>query len=146
MKKGLKVLIGGIVVVGVICAVGGNGEDKEVKTVKENNEVVQEEQTFIDVTMNDLIADLENNPAMAKQKYKDMYINVTGIVDNIDSDGKYFSIKNDEDFILTGLQISLDKDQQEGLANISMNQEITVKVKITDVGEVLGYSGDLVAW
>ena len=75
-----------------------------------------------------------------------MYINVTGIVDNIDSDGKYFSIKNDEDFILTGLQISLDKDQQEGLANISMNQEITVKVKITDVGEVLGYSGDLVAW
>ena len=96
--------------------------------------------------MNDLIADLENNPAMAKQKYKDMYINVTGIVDNIDSDGKYFSIKNDEDFILTGLQISLDKDQQEGLANISMNQEITVKVKITDVGEVLGYSGDLVAW
>lgn len=43
MKKGTKILIGGLILVGVISAVGGNGEDKkETKTAKENK-VVQEE-------------------------------------------------------------------------------------------------------
>ena len=42
MKKGTKILIGGLVLVGVISAVGGNGEDKEVKVEKENK-VAQEE-------------------------------------------------------------------------------------------------------
>ena len=42
MKKGTKILIGGLVLIGVISAVGGNGEDKEVKVEKENK-VAQEE-------------------------------------------------------------------------------------------------------
>ena len=42
MKKGTKILIGGLVLVGVISAVGGNGEDKEAKVEKENK-VAQEE-------------------------------------------------------------------------------------------------------
>ena len=42
MKKGTKILIGGLVLVGVISAVGGNGEDKKTKEEKENK-VAQEE-------------------------------------------------------------------------------------------------------
>lgn len=42
MKKGTKILIGGLILVGVISAVGGNGKDKEVKVEKENK-VAQEE-------------------------------------------------------------------------------------------------------
>ena len=42
MKKGTKILIGGLVLVGVISAVGGNGKDKEAKVEKENK-VAQEE-------------------------------------------------------------------------------------------------------
>ena len=42
MKKGTKILIGGLVLVGIISAVGGNGEDKEAKVEKENK-VAQEE-------------------------------------------------------------------------------------------------------
>ena len=42
MKKGTKILIGGLVLVGVISAVGGNGKDKEAKIEKENK-VAQEE-------------------------------------------------------------------------------------------------------
>ena len=34
MKKGTKILIGGLVLVGVISAVGGNGKDKEAKVEK----------------------------------------------------------------------------------------------------------------
>ena len=42
MKKGTKILIGGLILVGVISAVGGNGNDKEAK-VKKENKVAQEE-------------------------------------------------------------------------------------------------------
>ena len=42
MKKGTKILIGGLILVGVISAVSGNGEDKEAKVEKENK-VAQEE-------------------------------------------------------------------------------------------------------
>ena len=42
MKKGTKILIGGLVLIGVISAVGGNGNDKEAK-VKKENKVAQEE-------------------------------------------------------------------------------------------------------
>ena len=42
MKKGTKILIGGLVLVGVISVVGGNGKDKEAKVEKENK-VAQEE-------------------------------------------------------------------------------------------------------
>ena len=42
MKKGTKILIGGLVLVGVISAVGGNGKDKQAKVEKENK-VAQEE-------------------------------------------------------------------------------------------------------
>lgn len=42
MKKRTKILIGGLVLVGVISAVGGNGKDKEAKVEKENK-VAQEE-------------------------------------------------------------------------------------------------------
>ena len=42
MKKGTKILIGGLILVGVISAVSGNGKDKEAKVEKENK-VAQEE-------------------------------------------------------------------------------------------------------
>ena len=42
MKKGTKILIGGLVLVGIISAVSGNGKDKEAKVEKENK-VAQEE-------------------------------------------------------------------------------------------------------
>ena len=42
MKKGTKILIGGLILVGVISAVGGNGNDKKAKVEKENK-VAQEE-------------------------------------------------------------------------------------------------------
>ena len=41
MKKGTKILIGGLVLIGVISAVGGNGEDKA--KVEKENKVAQEE-------------------------------------------------------------------------------------------------------
>ena len=143
MKKGTKILIGGLVLVGVISAVGGNGEDK-AKTGNNSKTEVKEEVTYTAIDMNTLMNDLESNPASAKNKYEDQYFEVTGYVDVIDSDGKYFSIRNDNEYSIIGLQVSVDKEDKDFINNLQIGQQITVKVKITDIGEVLGYRGKLI--
>ena len=143
MKKGTKILIGGLVLVGVISAVGGNGEDK-TKTSNNSKVEVKEEVTYTAIDMNTLMDDLESNPASAKNKYEDQYFEVTGYVDVIDSDGKYFSIRDDNEYSIVGLQVSVDKEDKDFINNLQIGQQITIKVKITDVGEVLGYRGKLI--
>ena len=143
MKKGTKILIGGLVLVGIISAVGGNGEDK-TKTGNNSKTEVKEEVAYTTIDMNTLMNDLESNPANAKNKYEDQYFEVTGYVDVIDSDGKYFSIRNDNEYSIIGLQVSVDKEDKDFINNLQIGQQITIKVKITDVGEVLGYTGKLI--
>lgn len=143
MKKGTKILIGGLVLVGVISAVGGNGEDK-TKTSNNSKVEVKEEVTYTAIDMNTLMNDLESNPASAKNKYEDKYFEVTGYVDVIDADGKYFSIRDDNEYSIIGLQVSVDKEDKDFINNLQKGQQITIKVKITDVGEVLGYTGKLI--
>lgn len=143
MKKGTKILIGGLVLVGVISAVSGSGEDK-AKTGNNSKTEVKEEVAYTTIDMNTLMNDLESNPANAKNKYEDQYFEVTGYVDVIDSDGKYFSIRDDNEYSIIGLQVSVDKEDKDFINNLQIGGQITIKVKITDVGEVLGYSGKLI--
>ena len=143
MKKGTKILIGGLVLVGVISAVGGNGEDK-AKTSNNSKVEVKEEVTYTAIDMNTLMNDLESNPASAKNKYEDQYFEVTGYVDVIDADGKYFSIRDDNEYSIVGLQVTVDKEDKDFINNLQIGQQITIKVKITDVGEILAYTGKLI--
>ena len=143
MKKGTKILIGGLVVVGAIVGFSGNGEDK-AKTGNNSKTEVKEEVAYTTIDMNTLMNDLESNPASAKNKYEDQYFEVTGYVNVIDSDGKYFSIRNDNEYSIIGLQVSVDKEDKDFINNLQIGQQITVKVKITDIGEVLGYRGKLI--
>ena len=143
MKKKKKILIGGLILVGVISAVGGNGENK-AKTGNNSKTEVKEEVAYTTIDMNTLMNDLESNPANAKNKYEDQYFEVTGYVDVIDSDGKYFSIRDDNEYSIIGLQVSVDKENKDFINNLQIGQQITIKVKITDVGEVLGYTGEFI--
>ena len=143
MRKGTKILIGGLVLVGVISAVGGNGEDK-TKTVNNSKVEVKEEVTYTAIDMNTLMNDLESNPANAKNKYEDQYFEVTGYVNVIDADGKYFSVRDDNEYGIKSLHVSVDKEDKDFINNLQIGQQITIKVKITDVGEILAYSGKLI--
>lgn len=63
----------------------------------------------------------------------------------IDSDMRYISIVPDQYSIL-GVHCTLkrnDKAQESYVMNLSKDQLVTVYGKITDVGEVLGYSMDV---
>ena len=143
MKKGTKILIGSLVVVGAIVGFSGNGENK-TKTVNNSQAEVKEEVTYTAIDMNTLMNDLESNPASAKSKYEEQYFEVTGYVDVIDADGKYFSIRDDNEYSIIGLQVSVDKEDKDFINNLQIGQQITIKVKITDVGEVLGYTGKFI--
>ena len=143
MKKGTKILIGGLILVGVISAVGGNGEDK-AKTGNNSKTEVKEEVAYTTIDMNTLMNDLESNPASAKNKYEDQYFEVTGYVNVIDADGKYFSVRDDNEYSIKSLHVSVDKEDKDFINNLQIGQQITIKVKITDVGEILAYSGKLI--
>lgn len=64
----------------------------------------------------------------------------------MDSDGKYFTIAEDDDsFVITNtIQWKMKKtsDVYEFIKNTTIGTYITVEGKITDVGEVMYYLGE----
>ena len=144
MRHKVMTIIGAVVVVGIIASAGG---DKEPNTVQEPIDRTNLElDIYGDVQVDDLLYELDSNPMVAKSKYEDKNIWLVGTVSNIDSDGKYFSLRGNDDFSLINVQIYVDEEQRDGLMNIEKGSTIGVAVKITDVGEVIGYSAELLCW
>ena len=108
-KAGL--IVGGIIVLFVIIGIANSGGDKNSKTAPPKSEstattssssvsAASEEQIeYTDVSMLDLTKALDANAMNAEDTYEGNYFRVTGVLNNIDSDGKYISIGNGvEDF------------------------------------------------
>lgn len=100
------------------------------------------EEPAIEVTAETLIADLEANALAASNKYKGKNVIVTGNVSTIDASGDYFSIDGGDDFTLTSVTINIDDSHLDTVSGFSEGQEVTITGKITDVGEIMGYSVD----
>ena len=59
----------------------------------------------------------------------------------IDSSGQYISIYADGDFEIIGVTCYIkNNDQKQKVMDMSIGDTVTLKGKITDVGEVFGYS------
>lgn len=89
--------------------------------------------------------DLESNAASAKNKYYEQYVEVKGKVNNIDSDCKYFTIRDpNNEWDLVGVQCFLrNKEMKEDALNLKKGQTVSVGGKITAVGEIIGYTMDV---
>ena len=96
-------------------------------------------------TVTELSEDLNSNALKAADKYKGQYVELTGRLSVIDSNGKYISIVDSTDeWAITGVQCYIKNDEQKQVVmDMSIGDEIVVKGKITDVGEVLGYFLDM---
>ena len=159
----LKWIIIGVVVLALIGAVAGCGgssdsaeptagpsastaaetpekdQSKEKAPVKEETPAEQPVE-YTAYSVNEMMADLDNNAASASDKYKGQYLEITGRLSNIDSDGKYISLLPDDEFAIIGVQCYLKTDEQkQAIRQLSKDQTVTVRGKGTDVGEVLGY-------
>lgn len=149
-----------VVVLGVIA--GASGEDEstntetdtaavssEQTTERKKNEPAKEiSYTTYDVT--ELFDMVDANAMKAQKDLKGQYIEIHGYLSNIDSDGKYISVgaqKDNYDYLLKSIHCNIKGSNKEEIANkvmeMNVDQPITVKGKVTDVGEILGVYLDI---
>lgn len=94
-------------------------------------------------TVTDMVAELKDNALNASDKYKDQYVEISGEVGVIDSDGKYITVLGDSS-VLLGVQCFVEDDSQiEVIKALSVGDKVTVKGKITDVEQFSGYMMDM---
>ena len=144
MKKKAGLILGCILF--VVLAIGSVPSGSEKSTSNNNTTSAEKKEvTYEKVTAKELIDTLQNNALKAKENYKDKYVEITGRLNVIDASGAYVTVNPiGDDFVLTGIQAYVKNDEQKKVvAELSKGDKITVKGKIKDVGEVLGYSVDI---
>ena len=115
-----------------------------VDPVEETDE--QETAEYSSESLSKMIDMVEDYPIKAEEEYTGKYIQVSGYLDTVDSDGKYFTIVSDpDDFtLLDNIHWSMDKDSDvyDIIKDAKEGSDITVRGEITDVGETIYYMGD----
>ncbi len=116
-------------------------EKKEAKAEEKVEEVI--EYTHYDVS--EMMDDLNSNAMKAQSKYKNQYIEITGRLNAIDSDGKYISLtKTDDEWAILGVHCTIKNDEQRNqIMEMAIGDTVTLRGKCTDCGEVLGYYLDI---
>ena len=96
---------------------------------------------YTSYTVDDLMAQLEGNALKASNDHKGENVRITGKLGVIDSSGKYITLYPDTDFAIIGVQCYIKNDDTKAkVAELSKDSLVTLTGKITDVGEILGYS------
>ena len=106
----------------------------------------EEEIEYAEYSMTQLMADLENNAAAANDTHNGQYVILTGKLSNIDAQGAYISIADPEDdFAIMGCTCYINGNEEISnvVKTLSKGDIISVKGKIKEVGEVMGYSLDI---
>ena len=129
-----------------------NSDASEVKdTVAESTDASEVKDTvaestaptveYTSYTVDDLMAQLEGNALKASNDHKGENVRITGKLGVIDSSGKYITLYSDTDFAIIGVQCYIKNDDTKAkVAELSKDSLVTLTGKITDVGEILGYS------
>ena len=142
-----KVIIA-IIVLGIIGSAAGGNKDTTAP-VKTDSTTTAEETTaapieYIAVSVTDMMDDLNKNAMNASDKYKGQYIEITGKLNVIDSNGKYISLTPEKDFAIIGVQCYIkSEEQKDKVKQMTIGDIVTLKGKCTDVGEILGFSLDI---
>lgn len=143
-KKGsvLLPILGAFVIFCAIGAMGGGSEEpapeKEVQAAAPE-QVEQIEYTAY--TVDQMVDMLEDNALKAEQTYDDQYVEITGELSVIDSDGRYIGLYPEKNpYSLLCVQCYLQNDAQvEQVMEMTKGDSVTVRGQITAVGEIMGY-------
>lgn len=161
-KQGLGGCLTTIIVLFVIgllgsCFAGGN--DNTTSTAATDSAKVSESTTqkttveetttppieYVAVSVDEMMNTLNSNAMKASETYKEQYLEITGKLNVIDSSGKYISLAPaEDDFAIMGVQCYIKNDDQKSkVMDMSIGDIVTLKGKVTDVGEIMGYSLDI---
>lgn len=137
-----------IVILAIVigAAVGGNNETNNSSAdvaSSSQTESKAETKTYEKIELQTMIDDLKENALKAEKTYNNKYVQITGRITNFDSAGSYISIEsvNAGDFNLDTVLCNIgNKEQLDLLLEKSTGDIVTIRGKVTSVGEILGYS------
>lgn len=132
-----------LVVLGAVF--GSSGSDEPTASNSTATVTEQPKIEYTKHTIAEMFDELDANALSAEDKYDGQYVEITGKLDVIDSDGKYIGLyPGRSDFELTGVKCYIMTDKQkEKVKTLSIGDRVTVKGKITAVGEIMGYCLDI---
>lgn len=115
--------------------------NNENSDVNKNEEPIKQEYQKVDLQT--IIDELNDNALRAESKYQNAYLEFTGKIAVIDSDGTYITVEpsnaNEWNFNTVMCYIKGD-DQKNFIIEKSVGDQVTIKGKVISIGEVLGYS------
>lgn len=124
----------------------GSGSDETKSTSKGSTTAAETKPVeYTTVEIDTLLDELSKNAYNAQQKWKGQYVAIEGgVISTIDASGKYFAIEStDEQYFLESIRVDIPENiRSDVMSIISSEASVTVKGKITDVGEIMGYSVD----
>lgn len=134
-----------LIVIILVAVFAGGGSDEPANNGSGDTGAAQQAEQKIEYKAYDvdtLMDDLDGNAMKAAELYDDQYVKLTGELAVIDSGGSYISIHPlYDEFAIMGVQCYIKSDEQkEAIMNMSIGDIVVVKGKITDVGEIMGYS------
>ncbi len=151
-----------IIIVVVLAIIGGTsgGEDTtdsgddgtQVSTPQTNDtnkeenkkeESKKEEIKYEAVDLQTLLDELDANALKAEKTYQNKQVEVTGKIASFDSDGSYITIEpvNASEWNFDTVMCDIKNDEQLNfLLEKVKGDTVTIKGKITSIGEVLGYT------
>ena len=144
-----------IIILGVIGMIFGKDDSKSssssstASSPKENqtSEVSDTKEPELEIeytaySIGTMMDDLETNALSAKEKYKDQYIEITGVLSVIDSSGKYIGLRRSDDkYAIRTVHCSIKNDtQRQQVLEMVSGDTVTLRGKCTEVGEVMGYT------
>lgn len=137
-----------LAVVILFAAIGSTNDSSDTDTPASstdiNTPIVQEPINYTTVSVIDMMDALNTNALKAENTYNNQYLEITGRLGVIDSDGSYISLYGG-DFDFIGVQCYIKNDEQLNFVMDMVDGDTyTVRVKITDVGEILGYQADII--
>ena len=134
-----------VLVVLVIAAVGSAQQETTGTPESGAGQAEEPAVTYTAYSVGQLMDDLDSNALKAESTYQDQYVELTGRLNVIDSDGDYISIvPQDDQFAILGVQCYLQtEEQRQQVLDMQIDQVITVRGQITSVGEVMGYLLDV---
>ena len=134
-----------IILAAAIGGMTGNSNTNDSNSSADiDNPTIQEPVNYIAVSVADMMDMLNANALKAENTYNGQYLEITGRLNVIDSDGSYIALYGG-DFDFIGVQCYVKNDEQLNfVTDMVTGDTYTVRVKITDVGEVIGYQADII--
>lgn len=146
--SGCLIVVIAVIVVAILGIAMGSGSNSGSASSGSQGNTVEEEAVVMEYTpytVDEMMSDLNKNAMAASEKYKKQYVEISGRLSNIDSNGQYIDVlPANDDWAFIGVSCYLKSDdQKEIVKTLSIGDNIVVRGKITDVGEVLGYYLDI---